>query len=140
MQITNAIIWTICISIIVFICILWFIICYIGICKLRRRNGLLKRRQQKLLPVYGANGYGTAYLNGYNVYNGNSFGSSHLKSYPNGYLKPAHHHVSAKKINGYLNGNINGYLNGYLNSGQHGKQQHFIPSGYSSSHSNGNGE
>ncbi|KAK8392855.1 hypothetical protein O3P69_013111 [Scylla paramamosain] len=46
MQVTNAIIWTICVSIIVFICVLWFVICYIGLCKLRRN------RRKPPLPVY----------------------------------------------------------------------------------------
>ncbi|XP_068245051.1 calpain-9-like isoform X1 [Palaemon carinicauda] len=45
MQVTNAIIWTICASIIVFICVLWFVICYIGLCRLRRKN-------RSLLPVF----------------------------------------------------------------------------------------
>jgi len=109
MQVTNAIIWTICISIIVFICILWMIICYIGVCKIRRKN-----KKNKLLPVYGSHGYGTAYLNGYNI-----FGNSYSKGY-SGNGKNYHN------IGGDLNPN---YLHGYTKH---------PTNGYTSSHSTSN--
>ena len=107
MEITNAIIWTICVSIIVFILFLWMIICYIGICKIRRKN----KRESKLLPVYGANG--ATYLNGYNL---NSYGRK-------GYA------------NGFSNGSMNPYLNPHypIHGVSNGKPR---SNGYSSSHSN----
>ncbi|XP_047736943.1 calpain-9 isoform X2 [Hyalella azteca] len=127
MQITNAIIWTICISIIVFICILWVIICYVGVCKLKKNN------KNKILPVYGVNGHG---VNGYGV-NGYGYNNGYLSPYTGTSLKNHPHGalnwgLTHSKFNGHANGYPNGYLNGYPI-----RQSKHPASGYSSSHSNG---